>query len=79
MLNRRQVITPKQIEALQRQCNVLQNKNKNFNTSSPNWDQTPEMGLEALVATIDDRAKLLRALRKNILRNKRITMRQESS
>jgi len=32
----------------------------------PFWDQTPELGQEALIATIQDHDELIQALKKNI-------------
>jgi hypothetical protein len=76
MQDRRQIEVERQSIALQQQSDVLKNNNnkKNLIFLDPLLDQTPEMGVEGLIATIDDRAKLLEALRRNIQKNKhRIT------
>jgi hypothetical protein len=42
-------------------------------SKDPLWDQTPEMGHEALIATIYDSEELMAALKKNII-NTRIKL-----
>jgi hypothetical protein len=71
MKDRRQIELERRSIAVQQQANTF---TSNIETDSivldPLLDQVPEMGVEGLVATIDDRAKLLKALRLSIQKNK---------
>jgi hypothetical protein len=41
------------------------------------WHQTPEMGAEALIASIDSSREIKKALRKMIMKRKKIIRREE--
>jgi len=51
---------------------LLQQSSRQFNSHhDPLWHQTPEMGLEALVATLDSEEELQKALKKEVIIGRR--------
>jgi hypothetical protein len=71
MKDRRQIELERRSIAVQQQANTFASNNERDSiVLDPLLDQVPEMGVEGLVATIDDRAKLLKALRLSIQKNK---------
>jgi hypothetical protein len=72
MKDRRHIEAERQSIAVQQHNNPLANNNNNKDAVilDPLLDQIPEMGVEGLVATIDDQAKLWEALRMNIQKNR---------
>ena len=53
---------------------LLQLSSQQLNSKADDalWHQTPEMGVEALIATIDSSRELKKALRKMILKRKKL-------
>ena len=71
MRDRRQIDVERQSIAVQQHKDTrARNNDRNFIIFDALLEQVPEMGVEGLIATIDDRVKLLKALRLNIQKNK---------